>query len=44
MEGPTDDTEIRELRFRQMHNFIAPMMLSQGVPMIRSGDEIAYSQ
>jgi glycogen operon protein len=43
-EGPTDDPAVNELRGRQMRNFLATMMLSQGVPMISHGDEIARSQ
>jgi isoamylase len=43
-EGPTDDPEIRELRRRQQRNFLATLLLSQGVPMIRGGDEIGHTQ
>jgi isoamylase len=43
-EGPTDDPEIRKLRERQIRNFLATMMLSQGVPMLTGGDEFARSQ
>jgi glycogen operon protein len=43
-EGPTDDPDILALRHRQMRNFLATLFVSQGVPMIRSGDEIAHSQ
>jgi glycogen operon protein len=43
-EGPTDDVEINHLRERQMRNFLATLLLSQGVPMISGGDEIARSQ
>ncbi len=43
-EGPTDDVEINKLRERQMRNFLATLLLSQGVPMIAGGDEIARSQ
>jgi glycogen operon protein len=43
-EGPTPNPEIRQLRQRQMRNFLATLMLSQGVPMICGGDEIARSQ
>ena len=43
-EGPTDDPQINTLRERQMRNFIATLMLSQGVPMLTGGDEIARSQ
>jgi glycogen operon protein len=44
VEGPTDDPLVNELRGRQMRNFLATMMLSQGVPMISHGDEVARSQ
>ncbi|HEX4037779.1 MAG TPA: glycogen debranching protein GlgX [Acidobacteriaceae bacterium] len=43
-EGPTDDPAINTLRERQMRNFIATLILSQGVPMICGGDETARSQ
>jgi isoamylase len=43
-EGPSDDAEINALRERQMRNFIATLMLSQGVPMLTGGDEFARSQ
>jgi isoamylase len=44
VEGPTDNQQIRELRLRQTRNFIATLMLSQGVPMLCSGDELGRSQ
>ncbi len=44
VEGPTEDQRIRELRFRQMRNFMGTLLLSQGVPMITAGDEIARTQ
>ena len=43
-EGPTDDPEIAELRRRQMRNFLATLLLSQGVPMLLGGDEFGRSQ
>jgi isoamylase len=43
-EGPTDDPAINALRERQMRNFLATLLLSQGVPMIAGGDEFARSQ
>ncbi len=43
-EGPTDDAGIKALRLRQMKNFVATMLLSQGVPMLRAGDEFSQSQ
>jgi len=44
VEGPTDDEDILEMRYRAMRNFIATMAFSQGVPMISHGDEIARTQ
>lgn len=43
-EGPTDDAGVVELRHRQLRNFFATLLLSQGVPMISGGDEFARSQ
>ncbi|MEU6992678.1 glycogen debranching protein GlgX [Streptomyces sp. NPDC046465] len=43
-EGETDDEEVLALRARQMRNFIATLMLSQGVPMLSHGDEFARTQ
>ena len=40
VEGPTDDLEIRRIRARQRRNIMATLLLSQGVPMILSGDEM----
>ena len=44
VEGPTDDPEIRALRERQKRNFLATLLLSQGVPMIGHGDEMGRTQ
>ncbi|WP_328928276.1 glycogen debranching protein GlgX [Streptomyces sp. NBC_00190] len=44
VEGPTEDPEVVEVRERQMRNFTATLMLSQGVPMLSHGDEFARSQ
>lgn len=44
VEGPTDDPEIVQLRLRQQRNFLATLMLSQGIPMVLSGDEVGRSQ
>ncbi|MGI4755711.1 MAG: glycogen debranching protein GlgX [Janthinobacterium lividum] len=43
-EGPTDDPAINELRERQTRNFLTTLILSQGVPMLCGGDEVARSQ
>lgn len=44
VEGPTDDAGIDALRWRQQRNFIATLMLAQGVPMLQAGDEFGRSQ
>ncbi len=44
VEGPTDDPEILALRARQQRNFIATLLLSQGVPMLLHGDEAGRTQ
>jgi isoamylase len=44
VEGPTDDPEIGALRERQKRNFLATLLLSQGVPMISHGDELSRTQ
>jgi isoamylase len=43
-EGPTEDSAINELRGRQQRNFLATLLLSQGVPMISHGDELGRTQ
>ena len=43
-EGPTDVPEVNQLRSRQKRNFIATLLLSQGVPMVLAGDELGHSQ
>jgi len=43
-EGPTNDPAILALRRQQIRNFFAVLLLSQGVPMIRGGDEFGHSQ
>ena len=44
VEGPTDDLAVLELRARQRRNFIATLLLSEGVPLLLGGDEFARSQ
>jgi len=44
VEGPTDDPIILALRARQVRNFLATLLLSQGVPMIAHGDELGRTQ
>jgi glycogen operon protein len=43
-EGPTEDPAILALRKRQEGNFLATLLLSQGVPMLAAGDELGRSQ
>ncbi|WP_426990074.1 glycogen debranching protein GlgX [Pseudarthrobacter sp. Y6] len=43
-EGPTDDPAVLGLRARQQRNFIASLLLSQGVPMLLHGDEMGRTQ
>ena len=43
-EGPSDDPGITALRARQKRNFLATLMISQGVPMLCGGDEIGRTQ
>ena len=43
-EGPTDDPEVNRLRARQQRNFLATLLLSQGIPMLLGGDEIGRTQ
>ena len=44
VEGETTDPEIQSLRLKQRKNLLATLLLSQGVPMIRSGDEVGQTQ
>jgi glycogen operon protein len=44
VEGETDDPQIKALRLKQRKNLFATLMLSQGVPMIRGGDELSHTQ
>jgi isoamylase len=43
-EGPTDDLMVLEWRKRQKRNFLTTLFLSQGVPLLLSGDEISRTQ
>ncbi len=40
-EGNTDDPQILALRAQQRRNYLTTLMLSQGVPMMLGGDEMA---
>jgi isoamylase len=44
VEGATDDAAIIGLRRRQAKNLMAILLLSQGAPMILSGDEVLRTQ
>ena len=44
VEGDTSDKAVEERRARQKRNFIATLLISQGVAMLRSGDEFSQSQ
>lgn len=44
VEGPTDDPDVLALRVRQHKNFLATLLLSQGVPMLAHGDEMGRTQ
>jgi isoamylase len=44
VEGPTHKAAVTRLRARQIKNFIALLMLSQGTPMILAGDEFCRTQ
>ncbi len=43
-EGITADSAVNTLRLKQVKNFMAVLLLSQGVPMILAGDEVLRSQ
>ena len=44
IEGETTDPGVQILRKRQAKNFIAILLLSQGIPMLLAGDEVFRSQ
>ena len=44
VEGPTDEPAVLALREQQKRNFMATLLLSQGVAMIRAGDELGHTQ
>jgi glycogen operon protein len=43
-EGATNDEDILALRRKQAKNFMAILLLSQGIPMINAGDEVMRTQ
>ncbi len=44
VEGPSENPDIDAVRWRQQRNFIATLLVSQGVPMLQAGDEFGRSQ
>lgn len=44
VEGDTRDPGVLALRARQVRNFFATLLFSQGVPMLASGDELGKTQ
>jgi isoamylase len=44
VEGATDDPDILRLRAQRARNFVALLLLSQGVPMLTAGDEVLRTQ
>ncbi|HEV3144738.1 MAG TPA: glycogen debranching enzyme, partial [Gemmataceae bacterium] len=44
VEGETDNAAILDLRRRQCKNYLATLLLSQGVPMLQAGDEFRRTQ
>ena len=44
VEGPTDDQNILDTRYRVLKSFLATLAFSQGTPMIAHGDELARTQ
>lgn len=44
VEGPSEDPLVNACRLQQSRNFLATMLLSQGVPMLLAGDEIGHTQ
>ena len=44
VEGDTEDAAILALRGQQAKNFMAILLLSQGIPMINAGDEVLRTQ
>ena len=44
VEGPSGDPQLEKLRARQIKNFAAILLLSQGTPMLLAGDEMRRTQ
>ncbi len=43
-EGPSDDPAVASIRERRRRSLMTTLLLSQGVPMVRHGDEIGHTQ
>ncbi|MDR1128027.1 MAG: glycogen debranching protein GlgX [Treponema sp.] len=43
-EGPSENPAIEKTRLRQLKNFFATLLISQGTPMLLGGDEIGRTQ
>jgi glycogen operon protein len=43
-EGPTESARVNSMRERMKRNFLATLLLSQGVPMLLAGDELGRTQ
>jgi glycogen operon protein len=43
-EGDTDDPDVHQIRAQRARNFMAILLLSQGVPMFAAGDEALRTQ
>jgi glycogen operon protein len=43
-EGPTEHAAVKALRVQQQRNFLATLLLSQGIPMLLAGDEFGQTQ
>src|SRR5213079_1416882 len=41
-EGPTEEAAIRALRLRKQRSCLATLLVSQGIPMLLSGDEMSH--
>ncbi len=44
VEGPTTHPTVLALRVRQKRNYLATLLLSQGIPMLLAGDEMGRTQ
>ena len=44
VEGPSDHPGVRALRLQQRRNFLATLLLSEGVPLLLGGDELGRTQ